>query len=144
MGKGTKDFGNENWKRTPEERSALARRAGRASGVARRRKANFKKVLNTLLTTEVDYPEWSGVLQNFGLETTLECIINLAMIRKALEGDVKAYEAIRNTLGQSLKTELDMEEQQARVDKMRAEIVKLEQSEVSGLEDIKALSELLR
>ena len=38
------------------ERRELAKIAGKASGVARRRKANFNKTLNILLTAEIDSP----------------------------------------------------------------------------------------
>ena len=56
-----------NQKRTPHERRELAKIAGKASGVARRRKANFNKTLNMLLTAEIDSPEWKPLLDELGV-----------------------------------------------------------------------------
>lgn len=40
-------------KRTPEERRKIAKKAGKASGKARREKANLRKALNTVLSSNV-------------------------------------------------------------------------------------------
>lgn len=106
---------NENLKRlTPSEAREYGRRGGKASGAARRRKADFRKTLNALLTAEIDSPEWTPVLNALGLDSTLESAVNAAMIREALSGNVKAYIAIRDTLGQTTKSEEDLEEQKIR------------------------------
>ena len=44
---------------------------------------------------------------------------NAAMIKKALAGDVKAYEAIAKYAGQTDKTDADLAEQQIRTDRAR-------------------------
>lgn len=106
---------NENLKRlTPSEAREYGRRGGKASGAARRRRADFRKTLNALLTAEIDSPEWTPVLNALGLDSTLESAVNAAMIREALSGNVKAYIAIRDTLGQTTKSEEDLEEQKIR------------------------------
>ena len=97
-----------------EEAVKNGRKGGKASGAARRRKADFRKTLNALLTAEIDSPEWTPVLNALGLDSTLESAVNAAMIREALSGDVKAYIAIRDTLGQTTKSEEDLEEQKIR------------------------------
>lgn len=112
-----KDYGFD--KRTAEERRELARKAGKASGEARRRKADFRKTLNRLLTAEIDSPEWTPLLESLGLESTLETALNMAMIKKGLEGDVKAYEAVARFAGQSAQTEADEEEQHIRTDRAK-------------------------
>ena len=61
-----KDKGFDN--RTTGELREIAKKAGKASGEARRRKANFRKTLNQLLTTEIDSPEWKPVLESLGIE----------------------------------------------------------------------------
>ena len=88
-------------KRTADERRELAIKAGKASGEARRRKADFRKTLNLLLTAEIDSPEWKPVLEALGVECTLESALNMAMIKEGLNGNVKAYEAIAKYSGQS-------------------------------------------
>ena len=50
--------------RTAEEQRAIAVIGGKASGEARRRKANFRKTLNMLLTAEIDSPEWTQFLKS--------------------------------------------------------------------------------
>ena len=100
--------------RTASEQRELARLGGIASGEARRRKADFRRTLNLLLTAEIDNPEWTPFLKALGLDSTLESAVNAAMIREAMHGNVKAYEAIRDTLGQTTKSEEDLEEQRIR------------------------------
>lgn len=69
---GYENIKDANSNRTPKERRELARIAGKASGEARRRKADFRKTLNLLLTAKIDNPEWTPVLESLGLESTLE------------------------------------------------------------------------
>lgn len=122
-----KDHGFD--KRTADERRELAVRAGKASGEARRKKADFRKVLNALLTAEIENEEWTPFLESLGLDSTLESAVNAAMIREALNGNVKAYVAIRDTLGQTLKTELDVEEQLAKIAHLKAQADSLKPKE---------------
>lgn len=99
---------------SPSEAREYGRRGGKASGESRRRKADFRKTLNALLTAEIDNPEWTPLLEALGLDSTLESAVNAVIIREALAGDVKAYIAIRDTLGQTTKSEADLEEQKIR------------------------------
>lgn len=103
-----------NSKRTPDELRKIAQKGGRASGAARRKKADFRKTLNALLTAKIDHPEWTPVLEAMGIDSTLEAAVNAAMIREALNGNVKAYEAIARYSGQTDRTEEDLEEQKVR------------------------------
>lgn len=117
---------NENLKRlTPSEAREFGRMGGKASGEARRRKADFRKTLNLLLTAEIDNPELTPVLESLGLDSTLESAVNAAMIREALAGNVKAYIAIRDTLGQTTKSDEDLEEQKVRTAAAKAHTDKL-------------------
>ena len=115
-----KDHGFD--KKTAEERRALAIKAGKASGEARRKKADFRRTLNMLLTTKIDHPEWTQALGAMGLDSTLESVVNAAMIREAMQGNVKAYEAIAKYSGQVAQSEQELTEQEIRIQKMEAEI----------------------
>ncbi len=106
-------------KRSTEERREIAIRGGKASGEARRRKADFRKTLNMLLTAKIDSEEWKPVLEALGLECTLETALNMAMIRKGLAGNVRAYEAIAKYSGQGIGTDADLEEQRIRTDRAK-------------------------
>ena len=73
--------------RTKEEQRRIARMGGIASGEARREKKMLKELLEDALSK--------------GTETDNEYVnITLALIREANKGNVKAYEVIRDTLGQ--------------------------------------------
>lgn len=117
-GDNIKDF--EFNKRTASERRELAIKGGKASGVVRRKKANFKKTLNALLTAEIDSPEWRQTLESLGVETTLETAMNMAMIKKALEGSVTAAKYVAKYSGQSAKAEEDLDNIKADIELKRA------------------------
>lgn len=117
---------NENLVRlSPSEARENGRKGGKASGEARRRKADFRKTLNMLLTTKIDSPEWTPVLEAMGIESTLESALNMAMIKEGLAGNVKAYEAVARYAGQSEKTGADEDEQRAKTKQMEAQANKL-------------------
>lgn len=112
-----KDYGFD--KRTAKEQREIAVMGGKASGEARRRKADFRKTLNMLLTAEIDNEEYKPVLEALGIECTLESALNMAMIKEGLAGNVKAYEAIAKYAGQSNQTERDDEEQRIRTERAK-------------------------
>ena len=108
-----------NSKRTPSERREIAKKAGKASGKARRRKANMRETANRLLTMVGEVEGLSDILRADGGESTYEEIITMAMIQKAAMGDVKAYEALKSTVGQTDKSDADLEEQRIRTDRAK-------------------------
>lgn len=79
-----------NTERTPEERRELARKAGKASGKARRQRKEFRELLELALSQpNADNPE----VDNWTVATA-------ALLQKAMGGDVRAWEVMRDTLGQ--------------------------------------------
>lgn len=120
--------------RTAREQREIAIAGGKASGAARRKKADFRKTLNALLTAKIENPEWTPVLESLGLDSTLESAVNAAMIREALSGNVKAYLAIKDVLGQTSKSEEDLKEQNLEIQKLKAELEKqkLENERIRG------------
>lgn len=106
-----KDYGFD--KRTPEERRELARMAGRASGAARRRKADFRRTLNLLLTSEIDNEEWKPILESLGVECTLESALLMAQIKEAVNGNTKAAYFVAQYAGQSGLSDEELKNQTA-------------------------------
>ena len=100
-------------KRTAEERREIAIRAGKASGEARRRKAALRDTMNRVLTMQCEVEGLSDVLKADGGESTYEEVISMAIIQRAALGDVKAYNAIMKTVGQTAKSDDDIENQKA-------------------------------
>lgn len=105
--------------RSESEARELGRRGGKASGEARRRKAALRDTMNRLLTMQVEVEGLSDVLRADGSESTYEGLIAMAMIREASQGNVKAYQAIMQTVGQTDKSEADLEEQKIRTDRAK-------------------------
>ena len=101
-------------KRTEDEQRKIRSSGGKASGESTRRKADFRKALNAILTSEVYHPDWTPFLEAQGIDSTVEAVVNAAMIAEAMRGNVKAYEAIAKYSGQSDRTEADQEEQRVR------------------------------
>lgn len=88
-------------KRTTNELRVIASKGGKASGEARRKKADFRKTLNLLLTAKIDSEEWTPVLEALGLESTLESAMLMAQIKEALAGNTKAATFVAKYSGQS-------------------------------------------
>lgn len=107
-------------KRTADERRELAVKAGKASGEARRRKADFRKTLNMLLTAEIDNGEYKPVLESLGVECTLESAILMAQIKEAMAGDTKAATFIAKYSGQSPESEENRQNRDADTELKRA------------------------
>jgi len=70
-------------KRTKEEQKAIVTQGGIASGIARNRNKTFKEELLMLLDMDDNLNRMS-----------------VAVVKKALDGDLKALEIIRDTVGQ--------------------------------------------
>lgn len=105
--------------RTTGELREIAIRGGKASGEARRRKAAMRDTMNRCLTMQAHVDGLSDVLIADGGESTYEEIITMAIINQAAMGDVKAYNAIMKVVGQTDKSEADLEEQKIRTDRAK-------------------------
>lgn len=109
-----------NSNRTPSERRELAKIAGKASGESRRRKADMRSTMNRLLTMKVEVEGLSDILRADGVESTYEEIITMAMIQQAAMGNVKAFHEIKEIVGQTNKSDMDLEEQKSKVELNKA------------------------
>ena len=74
----------------------------------------MRETMNRLLTMQAEVEGLSDILRADGGDSTYEELITMAMIEQAMLGNVKAFVAIRDTLGQTTKSEEDLEEQKAR------------------------------
>lgn len=120
--------------RSTDELREIQSRGGKKSGEARRRKADFRKTLNMLLTAKIDSEEWEPILETLGVECTLESALNMAMIKEGLAGNVKAYEAIAKYVGQSCQTDADLEEQRAKIQLLQIQKEKAKPTESEEVE----------
>ena len=124
------EVANENNLRrlSPSEAREYGKKGGKASGQARRRKADFRKTLNLLLTAEIDNEEWKPVLESLGVECTLESALLMAQIKEAMQGNTKAAYFVAQYAGQNAQTAADDKEQKRRTERMEADTEKIRRS----------------
>lgn len=99
--------------RSTREARELGKKGGIASGKTRRKKADLKKALNTILTAEAT-SKTAQILEELGFENTNEMAIMLSLTQQAMKGNVRAIELI-NKMATSEKDDLDRKEQRARI-----------------------------
>ena len=100
-------------RRTNEEQKRIATMGGKASGRARKKKADFRRVLNQILTMQVPDDVMREQLQALGLEGDMQTALNATMVRQALAGSVKAAEYVAKYSGQAATTEREDRAQDA-------------------------------
>lgn len=101
--------------RTEEEAREKGRMGGIASGKVRREKKAMKDTLSTLLSMSLkdeavtDIETIQSVAALKGRNITVQEAIMLAQIQKAMKGDTKAAEFVRDSSGNKLKEVLQMD-----------------------------------
>lgn len=100
-------------RRTEIDQKRIATMGGKASGEARRKKADFRRVLNQILTMQVPDDVMRQQLQDLGLEGDMQTALNATMVRQALAGSVKAAEYVAKYSGQAATTEREDRAQDA-------------------------------
>lgn len=86
--------------RTPSERRKNAQKAGKASGEARRQRRALRECLEAILEKPTTDEELIALLAVSKVANTYDNAMALALIQKALSGDPKAFEVVRDTIGQ--------------------------------------------
>lgn len=75
--------------RSPKEVREMGRKGGIASGKARAKRKAMRELLEEAMARKLD-----------GGDTTTAEAVTIALIERAMSGDTKAYEVIRDTLGE--------------------------------------------
>lgn len=132
----------KNSERTPSERRENAKKAGVASGKARRKKANLKKAFETILQADVASPNVKKQLEDLGFDSTNEMALAMVMMQKAMKGNVRAFEQISKLTTTDAKDSLDKKEQKERIKRLELDNKKREQ-ELSGSKSDTSLMESL-
>jgi hypothetical protein len=106
---------------TPKEARDFGKKGGIESGKVRRKKRALKEILQAMLTLKPPkdtlnklckiYPDLSNE------DLHLEDVIALAQIQRAAKGSERAFELIRDTIGEKPKDELKLE-----VEKFNSEV----------------------
>ena len=93
----------QNKDRTPEELREITRKGGIASGKKRRERKAMREQLEMLLNLPLKNEKSKEQIKKLGIKNTdinNQMAITIALFQKALSGDAKAYELIRDTLGE--------------------------------------------
>ena len=127
---------NENLKPFVFTSGAEAREKGRKGGInsgkARRKKADLKKAMMTLLSMDVANEKTKKQLEELGLDTTNEALLALTTFQQAVKGNQRATENVIK-LATTEKDKHDIAEQKERIKAMK---MKNKQAlEAGGLEN---------
>ena len=85
---------------TKEEARERGRRGGLKSGEVRRNRKTMKDTILELIQKEVSTEKYGGDSSILGDKATLQEIILASMIREASNGDTKAMQLLRDTIGE--------------------------------------------
>ena len=91
---------------TPEQRRECGRKGGIASGESKRKKKAIRETLDVLLAMPVKAGKYADIesIKNFaslkGKNINVQEAMVISMLQRAMKGDVKAAEWIRDTAGQ--------------------------------------------
>lgn len=100
--------------RTKSEQRKIAQKGGIASGKARREKKLMRETLDMLLSMPIKNGKLADVddIRSFaaikGKNISVQEAIMIAQIQKAMKGDTKAAEYVRDTIGQKPVDSIDM------------------------------------
>lgn len=99
---------------TPEQRRANGRKGGIASGEAKRKKKAMRETLDVLLAMPMKSGKFADIesIKNFaslkGRNINVQEAMIISMLQRAMKGDVKAAEWIRDTAGQKPVDNMNM------------------------------------
>ena len=99
---------------TPEQRRENGRKGGIASGEAKRKKKAIKETLDVLLSMPMKSGKNADIesIKNFaalkGKNINVQEAMVISMLQRAMKGDVKAAEWIRDTAGQKPVENMNM------------------------------------
>lgn len=130
-----------NSQRTPEELRKMTSNGGKKSGEVRRKKKLLKERLKVLLelpVTNGNALDYALLLGLDNAEIDNETLLVIALFEKAKSGDVKAFQEIRNLLGQDNSSEeLKIKKKELELKRKSLEGEKEMQEAVTIVDDIK-------
>ena len=106
----------------------MTRKGGIASGKARRKKANLKKAMQTLLALDVASEKSKEQLEALGVEATNEMLLAFATFQQAVKGNQRAVENVIK-LTTTEKDKHDIAEQKERIKAQKMKNKMLEEND---------------
>lgn len=105
--------------RTKDEARAISSKGGKASGIARRKKADLKKAFEILLSLDVTDSKIKKQLEEMGMAGNNEALLAFATFQQAVKGNQKATENIIKLT--NTKDKYDIQEQKERIKALKYE-----------------------
>ena len=127
--------------RTKDEARAISSKGGKASGIARRKKADLKKAFETLLSLDVTDSNIKKQLEEMGMAGNNEALLAFATFQQAVKGNQKATENIIKLT--NTKDKYDIQEQKERIKALKHENREREDAEKGSAETIHIVDEWL-
>ncbi len=122
--------------RTPEERRENARKAGKASGVARARKRTLRELAEIIGSMPTKNPKTIAIMEKAGFkpeEMTNDMATMLAMQLKSQAGDVSAAKLLAEMRGQySTRVEVEPVQPKPLIDLTEAKPAKTRKKKTGG------------
>lgn len=120
---------------TESERRAMASRAGKASGVARRQKRTLREIAEMVGTMELKNPKLLAIMHEAGFQDpiTNDDAAFFGLIRKAQTGDPSAMKLLAEMRGQySTRVEVEPVQPKPLIDLTEAKPVKVTKKKTGG------------
>jgi len=127
--------------RTKDEARAISSKGGKASGIARRKKADLKKAFETLLSLDVTDSKIKKQLEEMGMAGNNEALLAFATFQQAVKGNQKATENIIKLT--NTKDKYDIQEQKERIRALKHDNKEREEAEKGSGETIQIVDEWL-
>lgn len=141
---GTKNLKPMN-QRTKDEQREIAVKGGKASGVARRKKADLKKAMELLLSLDIQDKKLKQTLEDMGMDGSNQSLLAFATFQQAVKGNQKATENIIKLT--NTKDRYDIQEQRERIkslkldNKEREEVNKIDSESITLVDSWEADNE---
>lgn len=114
-------------KLTAEKQRELAIKGGKASGAAKRKKADLKKAMELLLSLDVNDSKIKKQLENLGMTGDNQSLVAFSVFQQAVKGNQKAVENMLKLT--NAKDKHDIAEQKERIKALKLENKKREYQE---------------
>lgn len=131
--------------RTKDEQREIAVKGGKASGVARRKKADLKKAMELLLSLDIQDKKLKQTLEDMGMDGSNQSLLAFATFQQAVKGNQKATENIIKLT--NTKDRYDIQEQRERIkslkldNKEREEVNKIDSESITLVDSWEADNE---
>lgn len=107
--------------RTTEEQREIARKGGKASGEARKRKKSLREAMELLLSLPVKDNKTRKAIEELGInpdDIDNQMAMAIAQWEQAVKGNVKAYANIEATIGEKPKENITVEDTREKTKKL--------------------------